>query len=368
MQQDIHYYAIGVLAKAAGFSQQDALTIAYASQYVDNATEGDVIKVKSNDVEYDFEPARTAYDPLRLNQGLQSSGWSAQKRVWIPFHFLPPRPFDPARPKFSYVTEPDSPLSKMLLERAASEPREKRRLCRIGVALHTYADTFSHQRFSGRKSQHENDVETICLWNEEKGDYDKLKIENILLDALPWVGHAEAGVFPDLTYLKWKYNSRQSSEPVERDNTATFLTASKAIYDWLCTIAPGPPVLDWEGEEGLGARVHKVLIDQKYTPGSIHLAALLGYRRYHELDLKKRCENWQNEFSSMFDPPESFSYDPKEWRENALEGDTDWEDWDSKDWSQMTFSIDTNTFWDSLWVHFHRAVLLQRHFVLENLP
>ena len=39
MDFDFHYYAVAVLARAAGFTSADALTIAYASQYVDHATE-----------------------------------------------------------------------------------------------------------------------------------------------------------------------------------------------------------------------------------------------------------------------------------------------------------------------------------------
>jgi hypothetical protein len=38
MQKDFHYYCTAVLARAAGFSPRDALTIAYASQYVDHST------------------------------------------------------------------------------------------------------------------------------------------------------------------------------------------------------------------------------------------------------------------------------------------------------------------------------------------
>lgn len=34
MKQDFHFYCIGVLANAAGFSKEEALTIAYSSQYV----------------------------------------------------------------------------------------------------------------------------------------------------------------------------------------------------------------------------------------------------------------------------------------------------------------------------------------------
>ena len=36
MQRDLHYYGIGALARAAGFNRDDALTIAYASQYTDD--------------------------------------------------------------------------------------------------------------------------------------------------------------------------------------------------------------------------------------------------------------------------------------------------------------------------------------------
>ena len=36
LQKDCHYYCIGALAWAAGFSRDDALLLAYASQYVDD--------------------------------------------------------------------------------------------------------------------------------------------------------------------------------------------------------------------------------------------------------------------------------------------------------------------------------------------
>ncbi len=45
MFRDFHYYCVGVLAKAAGFQEDDALTIAYASQYVDDSTESEPINV-----------------------------------------------------------------------------------------------------------------------------------------------------------------------------------------------------------------------------------------------------------------------------------------------------------------------------------
>ncbi len=88
MQKDFHYYCIGVLARAAGFSSEDALTIAYASQYVDDATEGTQMDF---DVESDlkFDPVRTAHRGLSA----QALKWSEQKEILISFHFIPPKPF-----------------------------------------------------------------------------------------------------------------------------------------------------------------------------------------------------------------------------------------------------------------------------------
>ncbi|MEA3340124.1 MAG: DUF6765 family protein, partial [Chloroflexota bacterium] len=58
-------------------------------------------------------------------------------------------------------------FAELLLEEAAGESQRNRwrRLCRIGVALHTYADTWAHQRFSGRHNRGENDVENIRVYD-----------------------------------------------------------------------------------------------------------------------------------------------------------------------------------------------------------
>ena len=92
MQIDFHYYCIGVLARAAGFSGKDALVIAYASQYVDDSTESELIRLEAEEGSLKFDPVRTSYTGL---QAIQALSWSAQKRVWIPFHFIPSRPFRP---------------------------------------------------------------------------------------------------------------------------------------------------------------------------------------------------------------------------------------------------------------------------------
>lgn len=144
MEKDFHYYCIAVLAKAAGFSDQDALTIGYASQHVDDAAESETINVGH----ILFDPVRTSYF------GLHSYDWSVQKRVYIPFHFLPPKRM--TEPEDPFVTTPGGDFPMRLLEMTRVTPDRLQRLCRIGVALHSYADTWAHHGFSGREHE-END-------------------------------------------------------------------------------------------------------------------------------------------------------------------------------------------------------------------
>ena len=57
MEKDFHYYCLGILARASGFAPEEALTIAYASQYVDDCTESEPIKVG----DMIFDPVRTSH-------------------------------------------------------------------------------------------------------------------------------------------------------------------------------------------------------------------------------------------------------------------------------------------------------------------
>jgi hypothetical protein len=334
MQKDFHYYCIGVLAKAAGFDRGDALTIAYASQYVDDATESVPIPVG----DMWFDPVRTAH------YGLRAFGWSTQKRVYIPFHFLPPNPI--RSPHDPFVTMPNSPFALRILEEAYEEQHELRRLCRIGVALHTFADTWAHQGFSGRLHA-ENDVERIYQRKGERWDY--LLKENIFLDFLPQIGHTEAGYYPDHPFLMWKYTRKITNAVVERNNTDEFFTAAEAIYHQLCDVdkSKSDTLIPWEDIE---TEVHDLLA-------------------YREQDKEKRCEKWRAQFQHMFEPLE-FRYDKQVWRNAAFlpdnEEDTDWDDFAPSEFKRLMFPMSPG-FYNSPWVQFHRAALRQRHFVLENL-
>lgn len=334
MKKDFHYYCIGVLAKAAGFKEDDALTIAYASQYVDDATESEPIRVG----EMLFDPVRTAHF------GLASLGWSIQKRVHIPFHFIPPKPLE--SPDDTFVTEPNSSFAQMIWNEAIKVENGLRRLCRMGVALHTLTDTWAHQGFSGRLDT-ENDVERIHI--REGNKWKHLRLENLYLDFLPQIGHAEAGYFPDESYLTWKYQRRKPKKMVQRNNTDEFFTAAGTIYNLLLAVNKpnSDPSIPWNGIKN---RIDDLLADP-------------------EEELSKRCDKWREAFEDML-APEKFEYDRRKWREEALEpkrkSDIDWDDFEPSDFKRLRFPMKPG-FFDTPWVHFHRAAMKQRHYVLENL-
>lgn len=335
MEKDLHYYATAVLARAAGFRVEDALTIAYAAQYVDDATEHKPIQV--GDIL--FDPTCTAHS------GIRSFNYQTQKLVFIPFHFLPPKPI--LSHDSHFITEPDSPFAHQLIQEALNEKNYRLSLYRLGIALHTYADTFSHSGFSGR--QHiENQVYGIHIHKESK--WEKVFWKKILSHILPNIGHAEVSVLPDRPFLKWKYTSRIGNIVIEKDNTREFLKACQKMYHILLQakkIQP-EPIIPWPK------------IEEK-------IYNLLTFSREN---MDYRCEKWRETFEYLFHPYE-FYYDKHHWRKEALNtndvGEVTWDDFDEKDYKTLQYQMKRD-FYYSDWVYFHTAAAQQRNFVIEKMP
>jgi uncharacterized protein DUF6765 len=345
MQRDFHFYCTMVLARAAGFNPDDARIIATASQYVDDSTEYQPIDIKVNGDVLRFDPTCTSYEAINP----ASLDWANQKRVWIPFHFLPGYLFKIRRSlHFSYITVSDSVFAKFLLQQAVYTPLSNYifRLVRIGVAIHTYADSFSHAGFSGRHSK-ENDVRGMSLWKD--GKWNESIIKKTILNLAPQIGHAEAGSYPDYSAQKWRCELGKSSQKLERDNALNFLKAAKAIYLYFCKIRKFNSVdlISWEDIEPMIVKLFKM----------------------KSLDVEKKCGKWRKEFNSLF-PVESdlFFYNKTKLREEALSGDSDWDDFSKRDWLREPTRKLKENFQKSLWVLFHKAALHQRHLVLENIP
>lgn len=374
MQIDFHYYCIGVLARAAGFNGEDALTIAYASQYTDDATESEPMRLKLGKNELQFEPVCTAYSHLE-DLGKSVLNWSLQKRVYIPFHFVPARPFEWNKSRqFSFVTQPNSPFANWLIKKASEESDYKRRLCAVGIALHSFADTWAHCGFSGRQNN-ENDIGKIEI-QEDSGDYESIaRFVQGILNILPEIGHAEAGYYPDLSYLKWRYvHQNQAKKYVERDNVIERLEASEVIYTQLCKIPKqeGVDVLSWESiaqklEACFRYRPENEVLETSLPASKFSYETIRGY---YAFETEKVCQKWRKTFNYLFKSPETFEYDEGMWREEVFGQQIaeNWHTYSIADWFRSPPIKVKHEFWDSHWVHFHKAALKQRHLVLENIP
>lgn len=202
MNSEFHYYAVHFLATRAGFSQDEADIIAYSSQYVDDAIYS--YEIVGGDGQF-FLPYRTI-----ITQNYIFWDEDTRDLVYLPFHFVPGDPLrcsverkeDISDP---YIVTPDSQLSKELLVAAL----RSRSLYRIGIALHSYADTWAHQHFSGL-------IEDANIVDEAS--------------MLPPAGHLQALNEPDLVMRRWTdprlYNS-------EVDNRERYLRAAAKIYRYL---------------------------------------------------------------------------------------------------------------------------------------
>ncbi len=340
MQKDFHYCAIAVLARAAGFTPQDALTIAYASQYVDDATEDAPFQVDGGFV----VPVRTAHC------GFKSCDPITQKYVFLPFHFLPDRHEEDGR--LNFVTQPASALAKELITEAVGDANHELMLCRLGIALHSLADTWAHQQFSGWWSS-VNDVEGIEI--DEGEGFHHLIFRNIYLDYLPVVGHAEAGHLPDQPWIKFRYERPHYGDVFERSNQDLYMDASEYIYGVLSGAVGGGAVdpIPWSE---IGPRL------------------ALAFSGYRDEDADERCARWQEAFGDLFPAEHPMEYDKLTWRSEALQalGDSqlDWDDLQREMHPTKVLSPRFRArsgFADSWWLRFHRAALLQQQYVLRQV-
>ena len=203
MDTEFHYWLTGLLAKKAGFGDDEASTIAYASEFVD---ENDVlfhIKNKSGG-EYSNYISQTMNILKPKNRLL---------RIYPIFHFIPGEPSAlSARRKDGKMhllnTTPNSDNANEMIE-AAFKSHLDTRLYRIGVASHSYVDTWAHQNFVG--------------WY----DY----FNNIGLDIKPDIGHADGEHHPDMISHQWVDNRLVESDV---NNRSRFLSASEALFGKYC--------------------------------------------------------------------------------------------------------------------------------------
>jgi len=336
LETDFHYYAVYHLACLAGFSKTDAQTIAYASQYVDNSTESEPVRPFEDQY---FDTARTAH------YNLEGFTWNVQKKVYMPFHFLPVmiRWQNPA--KFFYITCPASgektELATRLVDHALAEPIRRFRLIRLGVALHAVADTFSHFGFSGRDHD-ENNVGTI--WFKKKGQWDARFFETHADLFVPRIGHLEAFRFPDQPWLCWQYENN-NGKSIPRNNTHWCMKGAALIYRFLAAAKAKSPDAPPKKLDRDFPEEYQAMADLFSKKGS----------------LETRCARWQEYTRAP-------AYNKHLWRKQAVKGNVEWDDMSRNNFRAHSLRLTGKKgFETSRWAFFHRAAFKQRSLVLEWL-
>ncbi len=355
MDKSFHYYCIRVLAEKAGFSAHDAQTIAYASQYTDDATEYGKMKILNIPASFQyprFDKHKNSFDPICTAHSAKN--WMAkvwkwakfylkpdvQRKVLMSFHFLPPlEKTDQDNDHFDFVTQKNSPLANMLIDLAmtcfsgSTLKTKEYALIKLGIALHTYADTWSHAGFSGRHNSKENDIKKVKI--RQKNSYKLVNpLELVISYAAPDVGHSEANVIPDQTKIEWKAGYANKKGSIIRSNTSEFLESAKQIYSILTKAAKKAgvkqPGMEWRS---LSPKIKKCL---------------------------QTDDNWGNIFGDIF------SYSRFDWRGKALTGDIHWDNFDDEsDFHKLNLKY---TGKDMKWFLFHKAAFEQRRFVAQRIP
>ncbi|WP_371371421.1 DUF6765 family protein [Sporomusa aerivorans] len=249
MQADFHYAVIYVLSRLTGFSQEDAKIISYSSQYVDDATNGGFIKFTNHPMYYRINSAHALRDISNLDD-------LANQHSWMPFHFLPGnQPADHNRLGFvsRLICRENSLVAQDMVKEAFLYKSDENGLHRLGVTLHVYADTWSHQGFVGIK----HDINHITnLYDEESvrdfGCLIRAKIDDLtdifgceIIDKYLALGHGAALTCPDEPWLKWSYTDYFGSR-IYVDNTERFMRAVDHIYMVLKRYYLGDPIAQVE--------------------------------------------------------------------------------------------------------------------------
>lgn len=350
MENDFHYNTVKILSKKAGFNDDDAQIIAYASQFVDDSIAHKPLNITDipdgllNDYpasRYNgaiFDPVCTAHRGLQF---LSAREKDSQRKVYIPFHFIPSDEYERTVP-YNYRVTPNGRLARQLVNKAVLELRQVdgdgsriRKLVKLGIALHSYADTWAHQGFSGRYSHNDNNIERIDILKGEENLKSYLIRKAGLYNVISDIGHGEALDFPDKSHLSWKYEHNSTKIEVVRNNSSIYMDAANAIYIALCMAS---------GKNG----------NWKDFAGKLNECFSLST---DSVDDKRQL------YRKLF-PDTKFEYSEMTWRRESLNGHSlEFSNFDANDYNNCSYAYNG----DPKWFYFHIEAFRQREFILSNI-
>lgn len=318
MKIDMHYYGTYVLARAAGLNIKAAETIAYASEFVDESASGDhdVIKdgahIVSEATAHHSSQAIFDFFKKQLDHTDEE-----QRRIWVPFHFLPAGQGDSFTEKL--ICQPNSAIAQKMFAHHLTKAKEDYALELMGIAAHVFADTFAHYDFSGVSSR----------WNaidgnsyDLNGDEDPIKeeakteifgkflqikniragINELAEHAVGALGHAGAFNYPDIPYLHWSCTRERDQAKLNHNNPETFLQACRELHGKFLSFA-----------SGCDEAYIDPLSRQNFDDIEAKIIEILNFRD----DTVGRCERWKTavENNEIYESSETTikDFNPKDW-------------------------------------------------------
>lgn len=274
MDINFHYFAVKVLACKAGFSEEQAQLIASYSQFVDDYDSFNVIKLENvpyfaqylatkipNTNNYLFNPVTTGFSSwfdmalLVLEKN--------QKWVATPFHFIPQKTIPLLNSRIELRVQPaklDKPsliqslildAKKSFIDNKTKGSKTNINLMQIGILLHTFADTYAHQGFSGYQGWENHSFLKKVINNIDGKDITSNYSPQIYC-YLPSIGHANVNHAPDdsnvsfMMYQKVSESDTKYSVIYERDNTSEFCITAKEILNYMRSCLDLLPISDNE--------------------------------------------------------------------------------------------------------------------------
>ena len=259
MDINFHYYVIKTLARTAGFSEEDAQTIAYYSQQVDDFVKCSPMRVRQEPPEFFVQKGYAKKSPGETWQivphptgidVLQSLRDQYRHTTLAAFHFIPAVPLaeieaEPGYTRADYrcvrADDARAVLINRIMEEAVAavlEDKCEKTLMQLGMALHTYADTYAHCGYSGLEGW-ENRAVIRKAYNQQTGKEEVPEQERRAFEMIPHIGHGNSGHVPDVcTYqidvaMQKDENDTALTLHIVRDNLKEFLVCAKAILGYL---------------------------------------------------------------------------------------------------------------------------------------
>jgi len=376
MQKDCHYYTVLALALACGFKKKDAWTVAYASQFVDDAKINQLVFQKAPDGfkwKNEDPKALTNMATCHRYSRLKTFNLAAMINNTCAFHMVPGCQGNSFA--WQMVCRPDGPILKHIVEKALAEDD----LVKLGMVLHPLADSYSHEGFSGLLSK-PNDIqglETRChpfqfdqllpwlivkVWRK----YSRKRFDILCDYVVPAYGHAQALNYPDISHLEWKY--AYDSRDLFYKDTPGF------EYDPDNKIDPGQKITVNNPKRYASAFIRilkclQIFLDRfdHHRDPSLPNSGALSTRFWEEIlfaeiTQRQRVRRWQSKLRALgLDPRKDaamLNYDPTFWLTGEMDASPPFTNYEKKAFSKREVNgADAGKgFSASHWYRFYKAV------------